>query len=57
MPAYGFLKSRITKGKLYATYYFTRNTAAWEVWNAPVIELLKVKDDSSDEAPSKEAED
>jgi len=38
-PIYGFLKSRLVKGKLYGTYYYTKDKVNWDTWNAPVFDL------------------
>ena len=38
---YGFLKARLIEGKLYGTYYYTTDEVTWDVWHAPVFDLLK----------------
>jgi len=33
---YGFLKSKLFKGEIYATYYYTTDSKNWKTWDAPV---------------------
>jgi len=38
---YGFMKSKIASGKLYSTYYYTKDLMTWKTWDAPVHDLTK----------------
>ena len=40
-PFYGFLRSRLTKGKLYGKYYYTHDEINWQTREAPVFDLIK----------------
>ena len=54
---HGFLKCRITGGKLYATYYYTIDKKTWQTWDAPVYDLIMRSEVDADEVESLLKED
>ena len=40
------MKCRFTNGKLYAKYYYTKDLATWEEWDAPVFDLIHREEDT-----------
>ena len=38
---YGFLRCRLTYGKMFARYHYTYDKKKWEFWDAPVWDMDK----------------
>jgi len=36
--------SRLTGGKLYNTFYYTKDEVSWSTWAAPIIDFKKLKE-------------